>query len=609
VFRFLKRFLVGTPLPTHASGHQRLGNLVALAVFASDALSSTAYATEEILWVFDEAGGARWFHLAGLTLAVLVLLVILVLSYGQTIAAYPKGGGSYIVAKENLGRVPSLVAGAALLIDYTLTAAVSVAAGIAAIVSALPALREHRIALAAAVLLVIVIMNLRGVKESGRLFAVPTYAFIASMVVLAVWGFVRIPFFGVDPEVVKGTVSPVLPAAAGGWLLMRAFASGCSALTGVEAISDGVPAFRPPEADNAKKTLAAMGVILGIMFLGVSALALVYHAHPSHHETVLSQIARQVFGSSPLYYVIQTSTALILILAANTAFADFPRLASFMAKDGYLPRQLANQGDRLAYSNGIVVLGVLSWLVIAMFGGQVHSIIPLYAVGVFLSFTISQSAMVAHWSKRRAEEPKWRRQVAINLTGAIATGLVLAVVIATKFTHGAWLVCGAIPVMAFWFTRVHRHYVSASKQLKLDAVPPPRTLKHTVIIPVAGIHKGVLTAVEYARSLTSHVRAVTVRIDDAQTARLEEEWKTWAPDVPLIVLDSPYRSLIEPLVEFLDKVEAEDKDDLVTVVVAEFVPRRLWHRLLHNQTALILNAALSVRPNIVVTTVRIPLDD
>jgi len=604
VASFWKRLIIGKPLPSHAAGHQRLSNTVALAVFASDALSSVAYATEEILWVLVAASVAAWYTTLGIAAGILVLLAIVVTSYRQTITAYPRGGGAYIVAKDNLGKHLSLTAGAALLVDYVLTAAVSVSAGVAAIVSAFPALGAHRVAMAGGLLGVIVVMNLRGVKESGRIFAIPTYAFLGSMALLLLWGFVSWPFTEQPPT------DPQLTSAgmAGAWILCRAFASGCTALTGVEAISDGVPAFQPPEDVNAGRTLRRMGLILAALFLGITVLALLYGVAPTHQETVVSQLARRAFGTTPPYYALQATTALILVLAANTAFADFPRLGSFMARDSFLPRQLANQGDRLAFSNGILLLAGMAFLLIFLFDAQVHSLLPLYAVGVFISFTVSQSAMVVHWMKMGGAGSN--KYAAINLLGAAASGGVLVIVIVTKFVHGAWAVCLVIPLLVAWFLRVERHYRSAARQLKVNDIPAPRHLKHTVIIPVSRIHRGVLKAVEYARSLTQTIRAVTVQVDEKATAMLREEWGRWTSEVPLEVVESPYRGLIEPLVEYLDKVEAEDEgDSLLTVVIPEFVPRRFWHRMLHNQSALLLIAALSARPNIVVTTVRIPLED
>jgi amino acid transporter len=599
VFRPLKRLLVGSPLATRETAHQRLSNRLALPIFASDALSSVAYATEEILWVLVLASAASGLWTVAVSAGIIVLLGILIVSYRQTVRAYPGGGGAYIVAKDNLGRIAGLTAGGALLVDYILTAAVSVAAGVAAIASAVPWVAAHRVSVCGGVLFVIVILNLRGVRESGRAFAAPTYAFIAAIGLFLVWGLLERPFVHTSGMAFIGS-GPVTA-----WLLMRAFASGCTALTGVEAIANGVQAFQPPEAENARITLRRMGLLLAGLFGAITVLAILYGAVPNHDETVISQIARKVFGGKNVpYYVVQGATALILVLAANTSFAGFPRLASIMARDRFLPRQLANQGDRLAFSNGILLLGLVSWVLILLFGGEVHALLPLYAVGVFLSFTLSQAGMVARWVRQR--ETGWVPSALVNLAGCTATGTVLVVIIATKFTHGAWLVCVIIPGLVMWFRSIERHYARAARELSAASAVPQR-LEHTVVIPVAGIHRGVLRAVEYARSLTSHVRAVTVQVDEAATQELASEWRSWLPDVPLDVVESPYRSLVDPLLRYLDDIQAEKDDALVTVVIPEFVPRRFWHRMLHNQSALLLVAALSARPNVVVTTVRIPL--
>jgi amino acid transporter len=608
LFRILKRLVIGKPLPSHAAGHQRLSNRVALAVFASDALSSTAYATEEILYVLVAAQAAYWWVTLGIAGAILALLAIVVVSYGQTIHTYPSGGGAYIVAKENLGTYPGLVAGAALLVDYILTAAVSVAAGIAAITSAVPSIAHHRVLMGGVVLLVITLLNLRGVKESGLVFSIPTYGFVFVMSAFVLYGLARRPFVSVDYSAL-----PPATLGIGSWMMLRAFSSGCTALTGVEAITNGVPAFRDPAADNAAKTMRWLGIILGALFVGITALTLLYGASPNPGETVISQVARAILGTTAPYFVIQGATAAILILAANTAFADFPRLASLMARDWFLPRQLAMQGDRLAFSNGILLLGLASWLLIALFDGDVHALLPLYAIGVFLSFTLSQLGMVSHWIRERG--PGCFRKLAVNLVGAGATGAVLVVITATKFGHGAWVVCVIIPLLVVWFTRVRRHYERAAHQLHVGSTDDSvKALQHTVILPVSGIHRGVIRALEYARSLTQRVRGVTVEIDERATAKLLADWAKVADGVPLDVVKSPYRSLVEPIIQYLDEMERADlqdgkRDDLVTVVIPEFVPKRFWHRFLHNQTALLLGAALSIRPNVVVTTVRVPLDE
>ncbi len=608
---------MGKPLPTSQAHHERLGNVAALAVFSSDALSSVAYATEEILLVLALVGGAIHWQVFPISIGIVGLLAIVALSYRQTVHAYSDGGGAYLVAKDNLGTLSGLVAGAALLIDYVLTVAVSVAAGIWAIVSAAPALAEYRVSLALLAVALVALANLRGVRESGALFAAPAFAFIGGILLLIGAGLTRLFLSSVFHVTPIGPIVHAVEAPLGAgahalqpltlFVLLRAFASGCTAMTGIEAISNGVTAFRPPEADNAGKVLRWLTVILAILFLGISLLAWLYGVVPSEHETVVSQIARRTFGHGAIYLFIQVSTCTILILAANTSFAGFPRLASRMAHDLYLPRQLANLGDRLVFSNGVLLLAGAAAGLLILFNADTHRLIPLYAVGVFLSFTLSQAGMVVRWLKTRGE--RWVRRATLNGVGALATGVVLGVIVATKFTHGAWLVCVLLPVMVYWFFAVRRHYRSAGRQLVLDALPPPRALRHTVLVPVAGIHRGVLSALEYARSITNNVRAVTVKIDDAATERLLAKWREWGLEMPLVVLESPYRSLTEPLIEYIEKVDREDPDDIITVVLPEFVPPRLWQNFLHNQSNFLIHAALRGLRGVVVTTVRMHLRD
>jgi amino acid transporter len=600
----LKQWLVGTPLSNIAERHQRLSKTLGLAVFSSDALSSVAYATEEILLVLMLAGAVALGWSLPIGLAIVVLLVIVSTSYWQTIQAYPGGGGSYIVARENLGTIPSLTAAAALLIDYVLTVAVSVAAGVAALTSAAPGLREHRIAIGILAIAVITLANLRGVKESGKIFAVPTYGFIACVALLIGWGAVRIVIAGPSGDPVE------LPAAAHPLtvlLLLRAFSSGCTALTGIEAISDGVPAFRPPESRNAGLTLVAMTLILGIMFAGITFLAHTYGVAPREDQTVVSQIARHVFGGGVLYYVIQAFTALILFVAANTAFADFPRLTSFLARDRFVPRQLANRGDRLVFSNGIVTLGVLAAALLAAFGGETHALIPLYAVGVFLSFTVSQSGMVARW--RRERGPGWRRQLAINATGAVATGGVALIIGSTKFVHGAWIVVLLIPILIVIFLRIRSHYDVVVRQLSLEGYEPSPPVPPRIIVPIGGVHRATVRAVEYARTLNEHVTAVYIdQYGDAN--RVLERWGEWGHGTPIVVLTSPYRSMVGPLLDYIGRIrEAQGGKGLVTVVLPEFMPSRWWQHFLHNQSALLLKGALLFRRDVVVVNVPFHLQD
>ena len=597
---FLKRVLVGPPMPLAQARHERLGKSTALAVFSSDALSSVAYATEEILLILVLAGAAA-AHLANpIALSIAGLLIIVAISYQQTIHAYPNGGGSYIVAHDNLGTVPGLVAAAALLVDYVLTVAVSVAAGVAAITSALPSVQNHKVVLGVVFVAGIALANIRGVRESGRIFAVPTYFFIVSFGVLLAGGFYRLLTGTLEPL----TEPPPVALEALTWfLVLRAFSSGCTAMTGTEAISNGIPAFRAPESRNAAITLAWMAGILATLFVGLTVLASALHVLPSDTETVVSQIARRVFGSGLLYYLIQAATALILVLAANTSFADFPRLSSLLARDRFVPRQFATLGERLVFSNGILVLAGFAALLLVAFRGETHALIPLYAVGVFISFTLSQSGMVHYWWTRRG--PGWRHRLAINGTGALATGIVTLVIAATKFTHGAWIVVVVIPLLVVTFLAMHRHYEEVAEALTLEGLEGPPEFQHTVLVLVGDVHRGVVRAVQYARTLAPNatVRAVYVETDPGRTAKLEEKWGAWGLGVPLVVLTSPYRSLLRPLLDYIDHIQARGDDQMVTIVVPEFLPRRWWQHVLHNQTALLVKGALLFRKNTVVADV------
>jgi amino acid transporter len=601
----LKRFLVGEPKATAQAPHERLSNPVALAVFSSDALSSVAYATEEILLVLVLAGATALTWSSGIAVAIGLLLLIVTVSYRQTIQAYPAGGGAYLVSKDNLGVPAGLVAGGALLIDYVLTVSVSVAAGVAAITSAWPALYGQRVLLGIVAVAAIAIANLRGVRESGRLFAVPTYLFIVSFLGLIVLGLAR--FLWGETPVVPLPSSPVVPVAAvTPFLILRAFASGCTALTGVEAISDGVPAFRKPEADNAKRTIAWMAGILLILFLGITFLAREYEVLPREGETVVSQLARMIVGTSPFYYVIQAATALILLLAANTSFADFPRLSYFLARDRFLPRQLVNRGDRLVFSNGVIVLALLASLFLVLFRGETHALIPLYAVGVFISFTLSQAGMVRRHLRLR--ETGWQRGILINGAGAVTTAVVLTVVGGTKFVDGAFLVVVMIPILVGMFYAIHRHYRQVAEQLRLKHFAVPDKMTHAVLLLVSDVHMGILNALNYARAISPEVEAVYVSLDEEATKQMRLRWGLWSGGVPLVILDSPYRSVVQPLIEYVNKIQAERQVDFVTLVLPEFVPARWWHHLLHNQTALRIRAHFLFRKGTVIINVRFHLE-
>jgi amino acid transporter len=590
IYTTLKRILIGNPLSTAAARHERLAKIPALAIFSSDNLSSVAYATEEILLVLVLAGSGALGYSPPIGMAIGLLTAIVATSYWQTIHAYPSGGGAYIVAKDNLGTLPGLVAGGALLVDYVLTVSVSVAAGVAAITSAFPTLYPHRVAICVGVVLLIMMANLRGIRETGRIFAVPTYWFILCLVILLGGGFFSLLTRGAPPAPAEAL--PVHEPFTL-FLVLRAFASGCAALTGIEAVANGVQAFKPPEARNAGITLAWMAFILGASFLGVTFLAYLYHIVPHEGETVVSMVGRQIFGRGGVYYMIQTATAVILILAANTSFAGFPMLASMLANDRFLPRQFANRGDRLVFSNGIIILAGISSLLLVIFGGSTHALIPLYAVGVFTAFTLSQGGMVLHW--RRERGPRWRSHAAINGLGAVVTAIVVSVIGATKFVHGAWMVIIIIPVLILGFLSVRRHYHTLGRQLSLDGFSPPKLGRHPVVVLVAGIHRGVVTALSYAKAISPNVTAITVDLDPTATSRLRMQWQEWAPDVPLVVLDSPYRSVIQPVLQYIDQMEKQKDGAYMTIILPEFVPAKWWQHLLHNQTALLIKGALLFR--------------
>ena len=636
----LKRLLVGSPIRTARLTHERLTKKTALAIFASDALSSTAYATEQILLVLAAAyvaGHATAFSsVVPISIAIGILLVIVAISYRQTIYAYPSGGGAFIVAKENLGTMPGLIAGASLLVDYILTVSVSVAAGVEAITSAMvgtrfAGLHSHRVILCLFFILFITVANLRGVREAGALFAAPSYAFILSFLALIGYGLIR---YYMDPSIVPVPNDADLKIAEGYHpqslsllLLLGAFANGCAALTGIEAISNGVQAFKQPEAKNAATTLSWMAALLITMFLGASFLAHIFNVHPREHETVISQIARVVFTGKFgwFYYVVQATTAAILILAANTSFAGFPRLASLLARDRFLPRQLTNLGDRLVFSNGIILLAIFSGFLIWIFRGDTSRLIPLYAVGVFLSFTLSQAGMVIHWwregkvlrefkempareSPERAKSlPRgshWRKHLVINGIGAVATFVVLMIFIVTKFIHGAWIVVFLIPLLVLMFLRIHRHYVDVAQQLSTEGLQGLRPIHHEVIVPISGIHRGVISALEYAKSIAPHhVTAIYVNLDDEATQKLREKWQQWGSGVNLVVVASPYRSLVRPLFNYVDRVRRSSPDVVITMVLPEFVPAKWWQNLLHNQNTLFLKGALLFKRGVVVTNV------
>ena len=597
----VKRRLLGAPMPLAQLRHERLSKTLALAVFASDPLSSVAYATEEILLVLILAGSAALSYSLPVALGIAALLAVVVTSYRQTVAAYPQGGGAYLVAKDNLGIVPALIAAAALLVDYVLTVSVSVVAGIAALTSAVPRLHPYRVVLSILAVAVIAVGNLRGVRESGRMFAAPTYFFVLSILGLVGYGLVG-AFFDWLPEAPYEPHPPGLEGI-GLFLLLRSYAAGCTALTGVEAVSNGVQALKPPEGRNAQTVMTWLGVISIAMFLGITYLAFDFGIVPGGDETILSKIAHRVFGTGPLYYAVQVATLLILVLAANTSYADFPRLSSILARDRFLPRQFSNQGDRLVFSNGILILSGFAVLLIVVFGGDTHALLPLYAVGVFMSFTLSQSGMVRRWLRLR--EKGWRWRVWVNGVGAVVTAIVLLTLAVTKFVEGAWIVVLVVPILVGIFVVMHRHYEEVAVELSLDGLERAPEFQHTVLVLVGDVHRGVVRAVQYAKTLapTATVRGVFVETDPARTARVEEKWTTWGLGVPLVVLGSPYRSLLRPLLDYLDQIQSHGDEQMVTIVLPEFLPRRWWQHVLHNQTALLVKGALLFRRNTVVADV------
>ncbi len=599
----IKRFLLGTPLETYRESHERLTKLMGLAVFSSDALSSVAYGPEEVILALTAGGGiALLNYTMPIVIGIVALIAIVATSYFQTIHAYPSGGGAYIVAKDNLGTYPGLIAGAALLIDYVLTVTVSISAGIAAITSAFPALSAHTVLLCLIATVFIMLVNLRGLRESGKLFSVPVYIFVGGLALLIAEALLKSYHFA-RPPVRHMAAVPVLDQAVPLFLILKAFASGCATLTGIEAVSNGVPAFKPREARNAGITLAWMAIILSALTLGIAYSADYFRILPKENETILSQLARFVFSKGVIYYIIQFSTTLILVLAANTSFADFPRLSSIMARDRYLPRQLANRGDKLVFSNGIVILGVLSAILLVIFRGDTHALIPLYAVGVFTAFTLSQAGMVKRWIARKGEG--WQKGAIINGVGMVVTAVVLVIIAAEKFTRGAWIVLLAIPSLVLLTRKVHAHYVSVAEQLSLEkCITEEVPFKHhSVVVPVSGMQQAAIGAIKYAKALSDDVAAIYININPAETEKVRAKWDRFCMGVPLVVLDTPYRSIIEPLMKYIEGIKERYPEGIITVVLPEFVPSKWWHHFLHNQSALFIKGVLLFKKGVVSTSV------
>ena len=621
--RSLSHWLIGRPLSTADAPHQTIGKAVGLAVFASDALSSTAYATQEILFILTAAGFAAYGYVFPISIAIVILLTIVTISYEQTIHAYPSGGGAYIVSRDNLGESYAQVAGAALLLDYTLTVAVSISSGVAQIVSAFPALDSLRIELAVAAVFLIMMINLRGVKESGTAFAIPTYFFVVLMFITVIVGFFRY-FSGtlgtvVDPPEIH-LANTLVPVTA--FLLLHAFANGTTALTGVEAISNGITAFKEPRSHNAGITLIWMSCILGTLFLSISYLTAQIGGVYSEEETIISQLARTVYnGRNIMYLATIGATTVILLMAANTAFADFPRLSALAAADGYLPRQLTFRGSRLVYSNGIITLSVIASIFIIANRASVNLLIPLYAIGVFLSFTLSQTGMARRWRKighlKEGEEiiepgsvlrydKGWRHKMYINGFGAVCTAIVMIVFSITKFREGAWIVLIVIPILVWLFFTIHRHYKDLASHLTLEKFSglPERHTRHRVIMPISGIHQGTLEALRYAKLLSDDVTAVHISIDPTETDKVQKKWKTWGEGTRLVILNSPYRTFVEPLLIYLeDIIDSRQPNETITVVVPQFIPSKRWHNALHMRTANVLRQELLSKHGVVVTDV------
>lgn len=602
----IKKVIIGAPLSTAQQQHERLSKTKALAVLSSDALSSVAYAPEEILTILLLAGTSALIFSIPIAFAIVMLMLIVGFSYRQTIKAYPKGGGSFIVASDNLGTLPGLIAGAALTVGYILTVAVSVSSGVDAIVSAAPSLESYTILLGAGFILFIMLANLRGIRESGNIFALPTYVFLASMYLLIAVGLYHV-FTGTVHQVPPAEVVQNTGRSLSLFLILRAFAQGSSAMTGTEAISDGVPAFKPEEWKNARKTLMTMVTLLATMFFSLTYLVHQYGIIPARrgNPTVISQLAEGVFGTGPLFYLIQVATALILILAANTAFSDFPRLNYFMARAKFVPHQFELRGDRLAYSYGIVTLGIVSTILLVAFKGNTSALIPLYAVGVFLAFTMSQSGMLFRWWRKR--EPGWQRGLVINGIGAFATGLVTIIEAITQFSHGAWLVVFILPVLISLYLGIHRHYERASRELDPETPLETSLIKHSVVVPVAALNRVALQTLAYAKSISPNVTAVHVAETDEEVEEFRARWQKaeakYGDLGNLVVLVSPYRSIVGPILSFIDAVDRREPDDTITVVLPEFVAKHWWEIPLHNQTALRLKGALLFRKGTVVVSV------
>ncbi|WP_430510025.1 APC family permease [Gottfriedia solisilvae] len=597
----LKRYLIGKPLKTTELGEQKLSNTKALAILSSDALSSVAYGPEQILIVLATVGAVAYWYSIPIGIGVLILLLALILSYRQIIFSYPHGGGAYVVSKQNLGVIPGLVAGGSLLVDYILTVAVSVSAGTDAITSAIPALHDHTVFIAVLLVIFITILNLRGVTESASILAYPVYLFVVALLIIIVVGLYNV-ITGQAPPADHTTIGDTAISGITTFLLLRAFSSGCSALTGVEAISNAIPNFKEPAAKNAAKTLVMMGTILAILFSGVMFLAYYYGIKPSHEETVMSQLGSEIFGRNIIYYFIQGTTALILVLAANTGFSAFPLLAYNLASDKFMPRMYLLRGDRLGYSNGIITLGVASILLIIAFQGKTEQLIPLYAVGVFVPFTLSQTGMVIKWL--REKPANWFPKMITNLVGALISALVSIIFLTTKFNQ-VWSILIFLPLIVYLFLTIRKHYEAVGDQLRLNNDIPDKIKGNIMIVPVAGITKVVERTMQYAQGIADEVYAVYISFDKDSEQQMRDKWEAWNPNVKLIVVHSEYREITRPLLKVIDEMEqkAHENGFEITVLIPQFITKKNWHNVLHNQSSLLLRAYLLHKRSVIVTTV------
>ncbi|MCL4559386.1 MAG: APC family permease [Chloroflexi bacterium] len=589
----IKELLIGPPLRTQEMAGTRLNNIRALAAFSPDALSSIAYANQEIYLGLVVAGSVGLAMALPIGLAITGLLIIVAVSYYQTIQAYPSGGGSYIVARANLGTLPGLMAAGALMIDYLLTAAVSLTAGVEAIASAFPVLWSYRVAASLALLVVITLINLRGMQETGTALSIPVYFFLISFLAMLLYGAVKAVLQGpgIPPFAPPAAIQPLSTL-----LVLRTFAAGCTALTGIEAISNGVPAFRPPESRNAGKTLIVMAFLMGALLAGSIGLTQYFGVVSNPQETILAALARTLLGTGPAFYIVQIATLLILAVAANTSFADFPRVAAILAKDGFMPRQLTGLGDRLVFANGISLLALGTALLIVVFNGDTHALIPLFAIGAFLAFTFSQTGMVVHWLRLRSAG--WHLKALINGVGAVTTGTAVIIIAISKFVNGAWISIFLIPIIVMFFYSIHSHYREVTRELTLHGLPPSLRPKPPprIVVPISGVSRAVIEAVMYALSFSHDVTAVYIELEPGKSVEVKKDWECWLPDVPLVILDSPYRSIVRPLMDYLDKIDEEINDgQSAAVVLPEFVPARWWQSLLHNQTAFLIRTALLYR--------------